>query len=196
MAPIMSTGHLPRQPSSHRGRWLLALLGCALAMPSAWAEDLPGTRACREALRQLDQAEEALMSDPATAASAASAGGDRQRIAAARLQPLRQRVADVCLGGQVTSAPPSQHSWVPLAPAAPGRLPSAPPRPPQVAMPPMPPMPPVSVPAPRVEPPVTVSHCNAATCLTSDGSTLVRVGPTLLGPRGVCTVQGVFVHCP
>jgi hypothetical protein len=171
---------------------MLALL-CVLAAPGAGAEDLPGTRACREALSQLDRAEEALVSSPA---SAASAGADRQRTAAARLQPLRQRVADVCLGGQVTSPPPSQHTWVaptlPAVPASPGRTTYLP-RPPQ---PVMPAVPPVTVPVPRVEPPVTVSHCNAATCLTSDGSTLVRVGPTLLGPRGTCTVQGVFVHCP
>jgi len=41
-----------------------------------------------------------------------------------------------------------------------------------------------------------VTHCSAAACFTSDGSTLIRVGPTLVGPRGACTVQGGFVRCP
>jgi len=52
------------------------------------------------------------------------------------------------------------------------------------------------VPQPRLEPLVTVTQCNASTCVTSDGSTLIRMGPTLVGPRGACTVQGSFVRCP
>lgn len=61
---------------------------------------------------------------------------------------------------------------------------------------PLPGTPPVTVPLPRFDPPVTVSNCNAATCLGSDGSTLTRIGPNVVGPRGVCTVQDMFLHCP
>ncbi len=49
---------------------------------------------------------------------------------------------------------------------------------------------------PRFEAPVTVSSCNAAVCIASDGSTLTRVGPNLVGPRGLCSVQGGFLRCP
>lgn len=160
---------------------------CALAPPTgAPAEELPRTPACRTALQALDQAEEALAAS-AAAASAAVPDHDRQRAVAARLQPLRLRVANACLGGLTTSPPPSQHSWVVPAPARP-----------TVAVPrPVPPgTPPVTVPLPRFEPPVTVSNCNAATCLASDGSMLTRVGPNLVGPRGTCTMQGMFLRCP
>ena len=60
--------------------------------------------------------------------------------------------------------------------------------------------PPGLAPTPAAPPnwvaPVIVNSCNAATCVGSDGSALVRVGPTLIGPRGACTLQGVFLRCP
>lgn len=165
------------------GPWglLLVALGAA-ARPEA----LPGSPACRAALQALDEAEDALAA--ATSASAPAPDAGRQREVAARLQPLRLRVADACLGGLTTSPPPSQRTWV--APTLPMPMHSA------AAMPRAPALPPPPVPAPRFEAPVTVTHCNAATCLTSDGSTLTRVGPTLVGPRGACTVQGLFLRCP
>ncbi|WP_457393127.1 hypothetical protein [Roseateles sp. P5_E1] len=151
----------------------------------AQAEELPRSAACRTALNALNEAEEAIAA-AAAASSARLSDQQRQHSVAARLQPLRKRVADACLGGLTTSPPPSQHSWVvPTAPARPGVVA------PRV---PMPALPPVALPRPEV--PVTVTQCNAATCLASDGSTLTRVGPTLVGPRGSCTVQGVFLRCP
>ncbi|MGQ3050488.1 MAG: hypothetical protein ACT6S0_01770 [Roseateles sp.] len=165
---------------------VLSLLVAGLLGMPASAEELPRSPGCRTALQALEQAEEAIA---ATAAASAATVPDRerQRSVAARLQPLRQRVADACLGGLTTSPPPSQRTWTPPSPARPS---AAVPRPP--ASPP--PLPPVHI--PRVEAPVTVSNCNAATCIASDGSTLTRVGPNLVGPRGLCTVQGNFLHCP
>jgi hypothetical protein len=154
----------------------------------AAAEELPRSPACRTALEALEQAETTLAAS-AGAASAQRADAERQRQATARLQPLRLRVANACLGGLTTSPPPSQRTWVaPTVPASPA--PAVSPRALQPAVPP------VTVPAPRVEPPLMVTHCTAATCVASDGSTLTRVGPGLVGPRGMCTREGVFLRCP
>ena len=160
-------------------------LGCAL-VGVARADELPKSPACRTALEALDHAE-AVLADVAAASAAALPDADRQRSVAARLQPLRVRVAHACLGGLTTSPSPSQHTWVVPEPA---RSVASIPR----IQPPA--MPPVTVPMPRFEAPITLSNCSAATCLGSDGSTLTRVGPNVVGPRGVCTVQGIFLRCP
>jgi len=160
------------------------LLLCGLMCTAAQAEELPKSSACRTALQALEQAEDAIM---ASAAASMPADPSRQREVAAKLHPLRQRVADVCLGGLTTSPPPSQHTWIAPLPPRPG---ATPPRAPMAAIPP------VNVTPPRFEMPPMVTHCNAAVCFTNDGSTLTRVGPTLVGPRGSCTVQGSFVRCP
>jgi hypothetical protein len=162
----------------------LALIFGAACSGVALADELPRSPACRTAVQALDRAETAI-TDTAAAASA-PADAARQRSVAMRLQPLREQVGRACLGGLTTSPSPSQHTY--LAPA-PARVTAAP-------RSPMPTVPPVSVPMPRVEVPITLSNCNAATCLGSDGSTLTRVGPNVVGPRGACTVQGVFVRCP
>jgi hypothetical protein len=161
--------------------FLLTLLLCTLAR----ADEAPRSPACRTALEALERAED-VIADTA-AASAPHADADRQLAVASKLQPLRERVADACLGGLTTSPPPSQHTWVVPAPAQPA------PVVPRVQMPSQPVAP---QPLPRPEAPVTVIQCNAATCLASDGSTLTRVGPGLVGPRGACTVQGMFLRCP
>ncbi|MFT7772541.1 hypothetical protein [Roseateles sp.] len=157
----------------------------ALIGAGALAEELPRSPACHTALQALEEAEDGIA---ATAAASAVVASDlqRQRAVAARLQPLRKRVADACLGGLTTSPPPSQRTWVvPTQSQQSG-----------TARAPLPATPQVTVPLPRFEPPVTVTHCTAAACFTSDGSTLTRVGPTLVGPRGTCAVQGNFVRCP
>jgi len=162
----------------------LALLILSLCGTAQAAEELPRSPACRTALAALEQAEEALAAAGA-ASSAAASDRERQHAVTAKLQPLRQRVADACLGGMTTSPPPSQHTWVmPPTPARPALTPRA-------AV-----TPPVIVPTPRLDPPVTVNTCAGATCIASDGSMLQRVGPNLIGPRGVCTKQGIFVVCP
>ncbi|WP_233374972.1 hypothetical protein [Pelomonas cellulosilytica] len=149
----------------------------------ACAQELPRSPECRQALQALDEAEAVL----ADAGAASVPMGERQRQVASRLQPQRERVARACLGGLQSGPSPSQHTLVlpppawPEAPVARGVV-----RPPVVP----------DVPLPRYEPPVLVTHCNVATCFTSDGRTVTRVGPTVVGPRGACTVQGVFLSCP
>lgn len=151
----------------------------------ASAQELPRSPACRTALQALNDAEDAL-ADSAAASAPALPDQQRLSLAAPRLQPLRQRVAQACLGGLTTSPSPAQRTWV--APAAPGLPAVTLPRVPQPGLP--------ALTVPRVEVPVTVNHCNAATCVASDGSTLTRVGPTLAGPRGACRLDGVFLRCP
>lgn len=161
---------------------LLALLG-----GRALAEELPATSACQTALKALAEAEDALLA--ANAAAPAGPDAQRRRAVEARLYPQRQRVADLCLGGLTTSPPPSQRSLVlpPLA-TRPDLRGSRPPG--------QPALPPLTVPLPRFEAPLTITHCNAAVCTASDGSTLTRVGPTLIGPRGACRAQGGVLSCP
>ncbi|MDR7295125.1 hypothetical protein J2X16_000446 [Pelomonas aquatica] len=165
---------------------LMLLSGAIWAGAASGAEELPRSAACRTALQALERAEDAI-ADTAAAASAPRADAERRRAVAARLQPLRQRVADACLGGLTTSPPPSQRTWIAPAPS------QAQAQSPRMRAPAPIPEP---LPLPRVEAPITISNCNAATCLGSDGSTLTRVGPNLVGPRGACTVQGVFLRCP
>jgi hypothetical protein len=139
-------------------------------------------------LQALNEAEDALADASSTPSPITTPDAERQRMVAAKLQPLRKRVADACLGGITASPPPSQHTWVapPPPPRATPVVPAA-----RVASPQL-----GSEPLLRWQPPVTVTHCTGATCTTSDGSTLTRVGPTLVGPRGACTLQGSFLNCP
>jgi hypothetical protein len=168
---------------------LTAVVGAGLLLCTvgARAQDLPGTAACRTALQALAQAEEALL---ARAAASAPADDSRHRAATAQLFPLRQQVADACLGGMTTSPPPSQRSGVGALPARPA-APLAP-----AARMPQTPVPVVTIPVPRFDAPVTITHCNGMNCVASDGSTLTRVGPNVIGPKGPCTVAGNQVRCP
>lgn len=166
------------------------LLSLGLMASAAWAaEQLPASNDCHVALQALGQGEDALMAE--AAAASAPTGGDeaRRRAVEAKLLPLRQRVADACLGGLTRSPSPSRHTI--------NGLTSAPATARPLQRPPLTPVPVVTVPLPRIDPPVTLNHCTGATCLASDGSTLTRVGPNqLVGPRGVCTTIGTVVRCP
>lgn len=162
-----------------------ALLSVVLG-GAAHAAELPTSPACRSAVQALEDAEDALADASSTPSPVSTPDAQRQRMVAAKLQPLRQRAADACLGGMTTSPPPSQHTWVLPPPRVAPATPQARIASPQVG----------SEPVLRWQPPVTVTHCTGATCTASDGSTLTRVGPTLVGPRGACTLQGSFLHCP
>ena len=51
--------------------------------------------------------------------------------------------------------------------------------------------PPVVVPGP-----VSTAGCSAAGCFASDGTWMQRVGSQLLGPKGLCSLQGGLIGCP
>ncbi|MFG6486060.1 hypothetical protein ACG04R_05205 [Roseateles sp. BYS78W] len=163
-----------------------ALIG-PLICQAVHAAELPKSPACRMALQALEQAEDALADAKSTPSLTSAPDVQRQHLVTAKLRPLRQRVADACLGGMTSSPPPSQHTLI--VPSTPRVAPAAPPArlaTPQVG----------SEPLLRWQPPVTVTNCSGATCTASDGSTLTRVGQTLVGPRGACTLQGSFLNCP
>ena len=134
------------------------------------------SEACSDALARLQAQEEQL--------GRASPIDDATR---ARWQGLRRTAARQCLGGDGSLMSPSQHTLrspiavAPIAAAPRSVTPVATPAPPALA--------------PNA-PPLTLSSCDATGCFASDGSRLTRTGAGLIGPRGLCTVQGNFLQCP
>lgn len=141
--------------------------------------DAPRSAACRDALAALQAQEGKAMAER----QGASAPTSTELLA--QLEPWRRQAARACLGGSGDPAPPT-HSVAP----PPFSVTPAPVRPPVAA-----PTPGAVVPPPPAVP-STVTSCDPNGCWTSDGSRLQRVGPNLVGPRGVCSTQGVLLQCP
>jgi hypothetical protein len=167
---------------------LLLILGFALGASMAMAAepiDPLKSPACEQALQRLQRQE-------AQAASAPQAHAPdelRPLRPDFRVQALRREAARVCLGSRldVQQPPPPQRQPLPptsVAPVAP---------PVSVLLTPQPP-PPVAT--PRSAAPTVITTCDPTGCWASDGSRLNRLGPNLLGPRGLCTVQGNLLQCP
>jgi hypothetical protein len=165
-------------------RRLLAL-AIALTASAASAErgDALGSLECRQALEALQAREAALPAAPETRAQ----GGVRQGPAPdARWLALRRAAARACLGGRDEAPMRAQRATV--APIV---------VPPVVVATPAPPRARPTMPPPKAVEPVTViTACDAVGCWASDGSRLLRIGPNLQGPRGLCSVQGGVLHCP
>lgn len=152
---------------------------CALSLAgwvSAHAQgsaDLMKTPECLAARKQLDEA--------------LAAGGPRERLTAAREQAgikcLGQKPPPLPEGRFVP--PPAAVDPIRLRPALALSLPSA------TAPIPPPPPPPLAIPRAPV-----ITSCDAAGCGDSNGTHYNQLGPVLLGPRGVCTVQGGALNCP
>jgi hypothetical protein len=107
--------------------------------------------------------------------------------ARARWQAMRQTAARRCLGGDGSLVSPSQHELRrPIAVAPIGQSPA-------IVTPPASAAPPAWRPA---EPPLTLTFCDTTGCFASDGSRLTLTGAGLVGPKGLCTTQGLFVQCP
>jgi hypothetical protein len=149
--------------------WAAALPARAQGNP-----DLMKTPQCAAARQQLD---------------AAFAAGPRERIAAAR-----ERAALACFGIK-PAAPPEGRFAAPPAALEPIRLRPEPAlaHPPSAAGKAQTPVPPPAVAVPR--PPV-VTSCDPAGCWDSEGRRYNQQGPVLLGPTGVCTLQGGLLNCP
>jgi hypothetical protein len=136
---------------------------------------------CRQAL-------DALQAQEARAASAPQAASTPRLEAAQALQAARKQAARACLGGHGEPPPPSAHFVQPLGAVAPPPALAAPAvRPAPVLLPP---------PAPVRAPAPVITGCDATGCYTSDGARVQRLGPGVIGPRGVCTVNGVTMSCP
>jgi hypothetical protein len=150
-------------------------LAAALALV-AWAPvqgqgstDPMATAECTAARQQLEQV--------------LAAGGPRDRLDAARRQ-----AALTCLGRPSPPAPQGRFVPPPVT-VAPIAVPAAPSRP-AVAAAPLPAPPVVIQRAP------VITACDAAGCWDSDGKRHNQQGPLLVGPRGLCTLQGGLLNCP
>ncbi|MGZ8259366.1 MAG: hypothetical protein ACXWUL_02305 [Caldimonas sp.] len=157
-----------------------AIVAAAVAL--AGAGDPLQAPECRQALAALQTKE-----DEASAASAS----DARRLPRAidvRLAAAQRRAARSCLASRADPPAPSRLASPPLAvPPVAGARPPLPAASPVPAVPPQP---------PGAPPLTSITSCDAAGCWASDGARLHRVGPTLWGPRGPCSVQGTVVLCP
>jgi hypothetical protein len=152
---------------------LLALLALAAVNARAQSPTLADAPACREALNALD-------------------ARATQRAPKPELEMLRRRAAAVCLGAG-SASPPAARAHAPQAVAPIAARPAAIAVPQPVPRPLAPPAAPLTPPAA----PLTLGACDATGCWASDGTRLSRAGANqLLGPRGLCSVQGTLIHCP
>lgn len=105
-----------------------------------------------------------------------------------RLARARRQAGAACLGrdssGRERSGAPEPAQSVP-APIISAR-PAQPPAPAAV-----PPQPPLSIPRPAV-----ITTCDPAGCWDSEGHRLNNMGPLIVGPRGLCTLQAGQLNCP
>lgn len=170
-------------------RWLLALTAVlCVNLAVAQDNDRLDSPACRQALTAL-QAQEA---QALAASQVASAPAVRDRSAAlTNLKDMRMRAARTCLGASANAPAPARMAQPPISVPPVGGV--AMPRPLQT--PTVPRSPSVAVPR-NPETPRSVSGCDAVGCWAGDGSYLLRSGPNLVSPRGLCTLQGTTLVCP
>lgn len=168
---------------------VLFILACASG--SVTASDLIGTPECQRARVALDAAFESF--------------ARRRADASAQLRQARERAAQACFGttlaGQAASAASAASASgkaPPVARAEPSVQPPIAVAPPDLQL-----RPALTLSVPKAAPPVvpppvhsTVTNCDAGGCWDNQGRRISRVGPTLVGPNGPCTVQGVFATCP
>jgi hypothetical protein len=147
---------------------LLLLAGSAAAQPG----DPLKSPECGEAREALDQARAAAEKDPGLAS---------------QVEPLRKRAARICLGVTDDAQPSGRLAQPPQRVPAPIIAPSQ--RPPAFASPGLPP--PLAI-----ERPPVITSCDPGGCWDSNGTRLNRAGPNLIGPSGLCTVQGALLSCP
>ena len=171
---------------------LVVAFGCGeRAFATAASGDPIEAPQCQRALAALQSAEQSASASLAqgvhsVARAASGSAGRRAPAIDPRLAAARRDVARECL--EAREDPPR-----------PGRLAERP-----VVVQPVggagvpPPAPATTMPArvPPVQPAVAITSCDAGGCWTSEGTRLQRLGPTLLGPRGACSVVGAVVHCP
>jgi hypothetical protein len=169
---------------------LLALAALLCGHALAQAGDATSSTDCRSALESL-QAQESAVLAARQASSPARASG--RAATEARLQVSRREAARACLGQRGDTVPTPQRQVLAPIVVPPVVLPAlAGVRPPL----PMPSPAPLGAGSPSVSRPAMVTGCDSVGCWASDGSRLLRVGPDLRGPRGICTLQGTLLNCP
>jgi len=179
-------------------RWLM-LAGWALAAPWCPAQtpapapaatvDTTQSPACRQALAAVQAQESAALTAKSVKPPASAPAGPSPEA----LLAMRERAARICLGPGTSGPPPSQRTQqtpISVAPVTPSR--------PPVTPQPITPSPTTTTPVvpTRTDPTLTVTGCDATGCWASDGTRLEKSGPNLIGPRGVCTMQGAVLRCP
>jgi hypothetical protein len=164
-----------------------ALLGAAAAFaPAAAASDDPlQAPECRQALAALHDQEAAAASAP----TPMRAERRDSRSLDPKLDAARRRAARSCLASRADPPVPGRLAQPPLVvpPVVGVRPPLSAASSTPIAIPTRPPGPP---------PLTSITSCDSGGCWASDGSRLNRVGPTLWGPHGACSVQGSVVQCP
>ena len=149
---------------------------------------------CRRALAELNT-EEAAVAE-ASRASGGVTANDR-RVIDAKLAPARRQAAKTCLARRADPEPRASPPLVRPAPIVGEPLAVAPAsRPPSTAATPRAPQAALAPPAAPADKPYAITSCDSGGCWANDGTRLQRVGPTLWGPRGACSVQGSLVQCP
>lgn len=166
----------------------IALACSAGAMAQTANPDTTQSPACQKALADV-QAQEAVALNARSVKAPASAPAGKSPD---QLLAMRERAARICLGPGTSGPSPSQRTMQP-----PITVPSA--APPQSMPVPAAPAPTTTapvVPPQRTDPLLTIVGCDASTCWASDGTRLQKSGPNLIGPRGICTLQGAVLRCP
>jgi hypothetical protein len=166
---------------------LAVVLALASGVAAAESADGPQSAGCREALASLQARESALRRERQPGRPSSD---PLVRTPDAQLDALRRRAARSCLGGSGDPPPPTRSAVPPVSVGPPAGVsrPTAP----------LPVIPPEArAPLPKPAPaPTMIQGCDAQGCWASDGSRLLRMGPDLLGPRGLCTAQGALLVCP
>ena len=131
----------------------------------------------------LHDVEDAVASS-AKSSKGASAADSRTLV---KLAELKRSAARTCLGGDGNPSPAPQHlAQRPISvQVSPSRSVTA--RPALVPSP---------LPSAPEAPLKSITSCDAAGCWVNDGTRLQRVGPSLLSPKGFCSVQGSVLNCP
>ena len=158
-------------------RWIAIVAALLAGASQAEPVDPLGSDACKQALATLQAQDDA-----------AAAAAD-PRAGLAQLTVLRHDAAHACLGTAADLPSAAQRlAQPPVAVAPVSSLTIAP----HVVAPAIPSAP-LSRPAglPRV-----ITGCDVSGCWASDGSRLNRAGPNLIGPGGLCRVQGTQLLCP
>jgi hypothetical protein len=151
----------------------------------------PGCERALAALQTVERSASAPLGDGARSvarAASTSAAGRAAPSLDPRLVAARRDAARECLAAREDPPRAGRLAEPPVAvpPVAGAGVPQAPATAPTTA--------PARI-AP-VQPPVAITSCDTGGCWTSDGARLQRLGPTLWGPRGACSVVGAVVQCP
>ncbi|MFI4930345.1 MAG: hypothetical protein ACHP83_08910 [Burkholderiales bacterium] len=168
-------------------RWPVHFMILALAAGTSLAQGADPLKSaeCVQALEALQAQEVAMI-----AAAQHKDAGDEQAAPPplATFEALQKDAAHACLGSRLDAPPPVQRLARPPITVAPITPHAA-------ALAVVPPAPAAAPPPIQVPPVKTITVCDPAGCWASDGTRLNRMGTMLVGPLGLCTVQGAVLSC-